>query len=129
MTNEIDRILDDLLARWHHYSKHYRHTRGFNGKDNTCRDYAAPTHWDWHNGAEDDRAEQQIMRGVDAAVARVPNTPCAWNLALQFEARNLASQYAVWNSPRLPQGEELKILVLEARNKLLVELQREGAIG
>src|SRR4051812_26910778 len=74
----LDGKLNRLLACWYEWTQGYRHTRGYSGSDSTCRDYSTPTHWDWHNGAEDERAEQERMRGVDAAIKRVPNHPRYW---------------------------------------------------
>ncbi|MGJ7500082.1 hypothetical protein ACSFBF_06955 [Variovorax sp. ZT5P49] len=124
----LDGKLNRLLACWYEWTLGYSHTRGYSGSDSTCRDYSTPTHWDWRNGAEDERAEQERMRGVDAALKRVPNTPRKWRLALEIQAMNLHSEAAVWSSGRLPSGDELTVLLLEARNMLLRELQAEGVM-
>jgi len=126
----IARRLDDLLILWHQHRAGYSFAMGFSGKDSTCRDYRAPTHWDWQNGATQARAEALEVAALDAAIERVPNSPRRWNTALAFEARNLCSGAAVWTSPVLPRDrEELEVLILEARNKLLQELRRAGVIG
>jgi len=124
----LDGKLNRLLAQWYEWTQGYRHTRGYNGSDATCRDYNTPTHWDWRNGAQDERAEQVRMQGVDRAIRKVPNEPMPWRLALEFQAMNLHSEAKVWSSPRLPKGEELEILTLEARNRLLMELREEGVM-
>lgn len=128
MRDEFDAILDDLLARWHRYAEAYRFTKGYSGVSSTTRDYRVPTHWDHRNGAEDERAEKIVMQQVDEAVNRVPNDPQPWRLALAFQARNLATGRTVWASPRLPRGEELETLTIEARTKLMRELYREGVM-
>jgi hypothetical protein len=124
----LDGKLNRLLACWYEWVRSYTHTRGFNAVDSTCRDFSTPTHWDWRNGAEDERAEQERMRGVDRAIKKVPNSPRPWRLALEFQAMNLYSEAAVWSSPRLPSGAELEVLTLEARNMLLRELQAAGVM-
>lgn len=125
----VDAELNDLLSRWHEYRHGYRAARGHSGANAACRDAGSGSAWDWLNGAEDARAEQQIMRGVDAAVERVPDEPRHWRTAIQFEARNLHSGAAVWLSNRLPRDRgEREVLVLEARNRLLLELRREGVM-
>lgn len=124
----IDGKLNRLLACWYEWVRSYTHTRGYNAVDSTCRDFSTPTHWDWRNGAEDERAEQERMRGVDRAIKKVPNTPRPWRLALEFQAMNLYSESEVWSSPRLPKGEELVVLRMEARNMLLRELQAAGVM-
>jgi hypothetical protein len=124
----LDGMLNRLLACWYEWTLGYSHTRGYSGSDSTCRDYSTPTHWDWRNGAEDERADQERMRGVDTAIKRVPNEPRRWRLAIEYEAMNLHSGAAVWTTGRLPKGEELAVLVLEARNMLLRELRAEGVM-
>jgi hypothetical protein len=122
--------IDRLLADWHQWRRSYRFTRGFSGSDGTCRDYRAPGHWDWKNGAADAKADEMEMRAVDEAIERVPNTPHRWKTALEFHAMNLHSGCAVWTSPVLPKTRaEREVLLLEARNMLLVELRRAGALG
>lgn len=126
MKSDIDNIVDDLLARWHKWRRSYQATRGYASADSTCRDHRSSTRWDWLNGAEDDRADELVMKAVDKAVDRVPQP---WSTVVAFEARNLATGWAVWQSPRLPTGEALEVLKIEARNKLIVELHREGVVG
>lgn len=124
----LDGKLNRLLACWYEWARSYTHTRGYNAVNSTCRGFNTPTHWDWHNGAEDERAEQERMRGVDRAIKKVPNSPRPWRLALEFQAMNLYSEVSVWSSPRLPSGAELEVLTLEARNMLLRELQADGVM-
>ena len=57
MRNEIDYIVDGLLSSWYAWRREYKMTRGYSGRDGTCRDYRAPGHWDWKNGAAEARAE------------------------------------------------------------------------
>lgn len=131
MKNDIDAILDDLLARWHSWRNNYTHERGYRGTDSTCRD--AQSQWTFHdrsNGIYDDYIEGEIMKAVDRAVDRIPDEPRCWHMMILVEARNLWSGNSVWSSMRLPESkEELQVLRIEARNKLLMELQREGCMG
>ena len=127
---DIDFTLDRLLAEWAEWRLRYRLTRGYSATDSTCRDYRAPGHWDWKNGAADAKAEDMQVKAVDVAIERIPNTPERWKTALEFNAMNLHSGAAVWISPMLPRSrEEREILLIEARSRLLVELRREGIIG
>lgn len=122
--------LDELLAAWHAHTESYRLSRGYAGQDATCRDHRAPTHWDWQNGAAQARADSLEVAAVDAAMERVPNRPRRWHTALAFEARNLCSGAAVWTSPVLPRDrEEREVLVLEARNMIMIELRKAGVMG
>ena len=131
MRSDIDDIVDDLISRWHTWRSGYTLTKGFRSSDATCKD--AQSQWTYHdrdNGVLDEQIETSIMRAVDRAVECIPNEPMPWHSMILNEARNLASAAAVWTSPRLPKDrEEFAVLRLEARNKLLVELQRQGCIG
>lgn len=129
LDEDLDFRLDRLLAEWYEWRRSYRLTKGYAGRDATCRDYRTPGHWDWKNGAADDRADDLMVKAVDAAIERIPNAPQRWNTAIQFEAMNLHSGAAVWTSPMLPQShEEREVLVLEARNMLLMELRGQGVM-
>jgi hypothetical protein len=91
--------------------------------------YRAPGHFDWSNGAADAKADEIVDKQVDEAIQRIPNEPHPWRLAIEFEAKNLASTANVWRSPRLPADEESRsVLVLEARTRLMVELRRDGVM-
>ena len=127
--NPIDVRLDEMLVSWHQHRSGYKFARGYAGQDATCRNYRSPTHFDWQNGATQARSDALQAAAVDAAMELVPNTPRRWHTALAFEARNLCTGAQVWSSPVLPKGEELEVLVLEARNRLLLELRRAGAMG
>ena len=125
----IDAKIDGLLVAWHVWRSGYALTAGYRGSDSTCQDYRAPTHWDWKNGASQERVEDQIMRGVDRAIARIPNMPHRWRTVIEFEARNLSLGAAVWSSPVLPRDPaERDVLRIEARNRLVLELRREGVL-
>ena len=71
-----------------------------------------------------------MVRGISDAMEKIPDAPERWHTALEFEALNLATGRAVFVSPRLPQNrDEREVLVLEARNMLILELKRGGAMG
>jgi len=130
MKNDIDAIVDDLLALWHRYAEPYQMARGYATASPMFRD----TKSNWSPYDRDNRVgEQEVERGraraVGHALFRVPNTPQLWRTVLMFEARTLSGGYHVWNSIRLPHGEEYEVLRLEARNMLLNELRRDGIIG
>lgn len=127
---DLDFKLDRLLSEWYEWRRGYRLTRGFSGSDSTCRDYRAPGHWDWKNGAADAKAEELQVKAVDEAIERVPNAPERWRTSLEFNAMNLHSGAAVWVSPMLPKTRtERELLLIEARTMLLVELRRAGIMG
>jgi hypothetical protein len=126
MQNDLQDVLSGMLVDWHHYCQHTRDRAGYAGKSPVFGQSRSNSQYDWANGIEDEMVDRRIMQGFDAAAQRVPQP---WLTALQFEARNLAGGYQVWASPRLPADqEEREILILEARNKLLRELARDGVL-
>jgi hypothetical protein len=127
MKSDVDSIVDDLLSRWHDWKSGYRFTRGYSSTDGTCKEAkSAWSSYDRDNGVADEWVENSIMAAVDAAIERIEEP---YHLCILFDARNLASEYAVWSSPRLPQGEELEILKIESRTRLLRELRKDGVVG
>lgn len=126
----LDKVLDGLLIAWFEHFRAYTLNKGHSTASATTIDYRTPGHHDWKNGAADERAEDLLVRGVDRAMQRVPNEPHRWRTALEFQARNLHGRLAVWSSPVLPATKaERDVLLLEARNRLVIELKREGTIG
>jgi hypothetical protein len=129
LKTDIDHKLDSLLADWHKYAIRYRLSRGYAGTDATCKDYRAPGHYDWQNGATEAKSERIDMETMDDAMGNVPNHPHRWRTCLEFQARNLATGFSVWSSPVLPKRrDELEVLQLEARNRLLQQLRRLGVM-
>lgn len=121
---ELDYKLDDLLCRWHMHTSGYRYGKGFSGSDSTCRDFRTPGHFDWKHGLIDIKSEHDEMERFDIIIRRVPDEPRRWYTALAVYARNLMPGVAVWRSERLPKSqEEREVLTLEARAKLLRQLQ------
>lgn len=126
MNNDIQNVLSGMLADWHRYSQHTGEKHGFAGKAAGFGQSRSNSQYDWQNGVEDEMVDRRIMQGFDASIQRIPQP---WFTALQFEARNLAVRYQVWASPRLPTNRaEREVLILEARNRLLRELARDGVL-
>ena len=128
--DEIDFQLSDLLARWHAFSRGYQHTRGYAGADSTCKDYRAAALYDRENGALDARLEASTMKEVGSAIDSIPNDPQPWNTALHIHVRNLHTGNEVWHSARLPtKREEREVILIEARNILIVKLMKRGVMS
>lgn len=127
----IDQQLDGLLIDWYEWFRNYQLSAGHRSTSATTQDHRSPTHMDYRNGAEDARANVEQMKAVDEAMHRIPNPEHRrWRTALEFNARNLHQRLTVWYSPYLPATrEERDVLILEARNMLLLELRKEGVIG
>ena len=126
MNNDIQNVLSGMLADWHRYCQHTASRGGYPGKAAGFGQSKSNSQYDWSNGVENEMVDKRIMQGFDAAIQRVPQP---WLTALQFEARNLAVRYQVWVSPRLPTDREAReVLILEARNRLLRELEKDGVL-
>jgi hypothetical protein len=124
----VDIALDLHLRSWYMWRMEYRYGKGHKAAAVT-NEYRAPGHFDWANGAAQERADDLVDRAVDAAVQRMPNAPQRWRTAIEFEAMNLHCKAAVWESPYLPTNpHERETLVLEARNMLLRELRSAGVM-
>jgi hypothetical protein len=125
MRNENDAILDDLLCSWHVWA------RGFKvcpepGADPMFRNAKSPRGWDTTQDIIDGEISESTMESIDFEVGEMADP---YRSAIYCHARNLASKYAVWSSPRLPQDpKERAILVLEARNMLTRRLLRAGVM-
>lgn len=126
MQNDIQHLLSGMLADWHIWSTHTAARSGLPGRAAGFGQSRSNSQYDWETGVESELVDRRIMEGFDATIQRIPQP---WLTALQFEARNLAVRYQVWHSPRLPANrEELDILILEARNRLLKELAKDGVL-
>lgn len=128
--NQLDATVDDLLIRWHGWRDSYRAGRGY-GSGAMFKDaVSAWSSYDRDNGVSEEIVERQVMEAVDRAIDAVPNTPHPWHTAIMIEARNLACGASVWSSARLPRSvQELEVLRIEARNRLVKELERQGCLG
>lgn len=126
MQNELDSFLNSLLVQWHKWGCRDNVSRGYPTRDSTCCAARSSRQYDDQNGALDADIDDGVMEAFDFAAYRVPHP---WLAALQFQARNLATA-AVWRSPRLPvDPEERAILTIEARTKLMRELQKDGVLS
>jgi hypothetical protein len=126
MRNDLQDVLSGLLADWHLWSRHTADRAGLPGRAAGFGQARSNSQFDWENGLESDMVERRIMEGFDAAIHRVPQP---WLTALAFEARNLAVRHQVWASPRLPADRiQREAMILEARERLLKELARDGVL-
>ena len=124
MRNDIDAILDDLLASHHKWSSRVKFGKGYPGQSASCKPAMASRQYDDSNGALDSVLDDSRMEAFDAVLYRIAQPHLT---ALQTQARNLATGVNVWSSPRLPiDVEERHVLLLEARNKILKELASDG---
>ena len=118
MRNDIDNILDDLLAQWHKWASGYQHVGGINtspmfrgAKPNNTRD-------------DDDAVDGAISNATCEAINfQIMEMEPVYRTVLQLNARNLVVKVAVWSSPRLPVDPmERAVVLMEARNALMRRL-------
>ena len=127
MRNDIDNLLNDLLSSHHKWARRTRFGKGYPSESASCKDARASRQYDDSNGALDSGLDDSRMEAFDAVLYRIEQP---WLTALQVQARNLATGSNVWSSPRLPVDPlERSILTLEARNKILKELVKDGIAG
>lgn len=127
MQNELDTLLNDLLVKWHTYCAHYQYGKGYPSADLTCRQARASRQYDDTNGALDAQVDNAIMEAFDAAMDKVEQP---WRTALSVQARNLHTGSNVWSSPRLPSDPmERVVILMEARNKIMKVLARDGVLS
>ena len=127
MHSDIDNLLNDLLSSHHKWSRRVRFGKGYPSAAASCKPARASRQYDDDNGALDSGLDDSRMEAFDAVLYRIEQP---WLTALQIQARNLATGSHVWLSPRLPVDPlERSILTLEARNKIMKELVKDGIAG
>lgn len=118
--------LDSLLARWHHWQKGYKATRGFKSKALVAGDYQVSRQYDDVSGALDDDLENATMMKVDFEASEMPEP---YRSAIYVEARALNMGLAVFTSPRLPEDpKERKVVIGKARAMITARLISAGVL-
>lgn len=122
---EANQILDDLLARWHHYCKGYSPVP-VKGADPMFRQATRPRGYDTVNAILDDEAERIKMEAMDFHVYELQDPHRS---AILILARNCYTGRNVWLSPRLPRDAmERGTIIMEARNQLTRRLLSAGVM-
>lgn len=125
MKNDQDAILDDWLARWHHWAKGFRLNPNF-GSDPMFRNARSPRGWDSVEDILDGELMDSTMKAIDFHVSEMHDP---YRAAIYINARNCYTGRSVWLSPRLPQDKEARdVVILEARVQLLGRLVRAGVV-
>lgn len=125
MKDDARQLLDDILCRWHIWSRSYQPIADV-GTTPMFKGARAGRQWD----TMDEVIEREIDGGTMAAVEfHIYELPPIQRTALQINARNLATGRSVWKSERLPQdAEERAVLLLESRNALAIRLIDAGIL-
>jgi hypothetical protein len=125
MQNDSHIILDDLLSRWHHWSKGYIpiHTCS---ADPMFRNAKSPHSSHSAGEVTDDQTERNQMAAVDFNVGEMKDPHRS---AIYIHARNCYTGRNVWLSPRLPQDPMERARILgEAKTILIGKLLSAGVM-
>ena len=126
MHNENDRILDDLLSRWHHWQQGEKSSRGHNKKALVIGDFRISRQYDDANGQLDADLETTTMRAIDFQVREMKDP---WRTAIYVNARACMLGLEVFLSPRLPKDRETRQrITTEARAMLVRRLLQCGVM-
>lgn len=125
MMNDSAAILDDLLSRWHHYTKQYKLTAGI-GSQPMFRFTQRPRGGQTVEALIDDDLEAAQMEAIDFQVSEMADPH---RTAIHMLARNLSTGRSVWLSNRLPKDVlERAPIVAQARNIITARLIRAGVM-
>ena len=125
MKDDTKSILDSLLADWHRWSKGFK-VVPVCGADPMFRNAKSSKGWDSVADIVDEEISSSIMEAIDFQVSEMQEPHRS---AIHETARNCATGYSVWRSPRLPEDAlERGVIVLEARNQLLRRLIAAGVV-
>ena len=132
MKNDTHRILDDLLAQWHAWSKDYQMQAGY-GSSPMYQNMTPSRQWDSEYEVLDKYQGSAAVEAVQHAVFGDAKTgdgrmePLEYRIALQVNAKNLYTGRAVWSNCRLPNDLQTRAQLLGlARVELINRLAKGG---
>jgi hypothetical protein len=123
--DQIDFRLNEILSDWHRWASRTQDAGDSKPHPMWSKTISARG-WDTTADLIDGVAEDLLMESVDFAVGEmIP----LHRTALQLEAKNLATGYAVWRSTRMPADAQERAKVLtEARGELSRRLGSAGVV-
>ena len=125
MHNDSSAILDDLLSKWHAWSKGYSPVP-ICGADPMFRDAKSGKGWDTVSEIVADEIDGSTLEAVEFHVREMQEPH---RTAIYVLARNLHTGRSVWMSPRLPVDQFARAqVVADARVMLLCRLIAAGVI-
>ena len=131
LMDETDKILDDLLSRWHNWMRE-KPVNGLDRMDDPAFKKAQRAEgWDSGDDEVDELLNAQKMAAIDFHVSGDSRGQGGldnpYRAAIYVLARNCYTGRKVWISPRLPKDPaELAVLLREARNMLTRRLMTAG---
>lgn len=114
--NDSHAILDDILARWHHWAKGYIPVPTC-GADPMFRNAKSPHSSHSAYEVTDAKVEQDQMAALDFNVSEMKDPHRS---AIYIHARNCYTGRNVWLSPRLPQDPLERARILGEAKAILV---------
>lgn len=133
MMNDSNKILDDLLSRWHHRCMTFSLVQ-VKSADPAFKRAISPRGWDSLDEIHEDVCVKLAMDAIDFHVFGDEKTHQGglddpWCSAIKILARNLYTGYSVWLSPRLPKDPlERGQIIQQARGMLIDRLRSSGVM-
>ena len=125
MRNDVDDILNSLLADWHCWCSNFRHVAQ-SGSCAMFTDVKSSRQWQDSDELHDNAKHNSTMKAIDFHVNELEPTQ---RTALQIKARNLVTGANVWTSARLPLDPGARALILmAAKNALMARLSAAGVV-
>ena len=123
MNNEVQLLLNDLLAAWHCYCKGYRWVIGYKPVAAGFSQVTSSRQWDSLHEVLDRDVDSTRLKAVDFHINELDPE---YRTSLQIQARNLATGANVWTSARLPKDPQERIsLLCRAREMLISRLNMQ----
>lgn len=120
MNNEIQLLLNDLLAAWHCYCRGYKWVIGYKSTAAGFGDVISSRQWDSTHEVLDRDVDSTRLQTIDFHINEMQPD---YRTSLQIQARNLATGANVWTSARLPKDPQERVeLLCKARAVLIDKL-------
>ena len=125
MNDDTRELFDDILRRWHHWSRGYRPIADV-GSSPMFNQAKSGRQYETQYDLAERSLEDSTMESVDFHVYELPPTQ---RTAIQINARNIATGRSVWKSERLPaDATERAIVLAGARAALMGRLMDAGIL-
>ena len=125
MNDDTRELFDDILRRWHHWSRGYRPIADV-GSSPMFNQAKSGRQYETQYDLAERSLEDSTMESVDFHVYELPPTQ---RTAIQINARNIATGRMVWKSERLPaDAAERAIVLAGARAALMARLMDAGIL-
>lgn len=118
--------LDSLLCQWHQWAESERGVRGYASRALVCGEYRSSRQYDDVSGALDDELDRVTMKAIDFNVREMAEP---YRTGIYCLAKALVTGVAVFRSPRLPESDQARrMVVAQARNILTARLISSGVL-